>query len=67
MVMQQEENSLRELEALQKIVPFSPFREIKTRHLFDLNAYYLAETVSDFRKKGAKVRKSRQELRTPSW
>jgi len=42
MVMQQEENSLKELEALQKIVPFAPFREIKTLHPFDLNAYYSA-------------------------
>ena len=40
MMMQQEENSLKELEALQKIVPFAPFREIKALHPFDLNAYY---------------------------
>jgi AraC family transcriptional regulator len=42
MVMWQEENSLKELETLQKIVPFAPFREIKTLHPFDLNAYYSA-------------------------
>jgi AraC family transcriptional regulator len=42
MMMQQEENSLKELEALQKIVPFAPFREIKELHPFDLNAYYSA-------------------------
>jgi AraC family transcriptional regulator len=42
MMMQPEENSLKELEALQRIVPFAPFREIKTLHPFDLNAYYSA-------------------------
>ncbi len=42
MVMRQEENSLKELEALQKIVPFAPFAEIKTLHPFALNAYYSA-------------------------
>jgi AraC family transcriptional regulator len=42
MVMQPEENSLKELEALQKIVPFAPFREIKALHPFYLNAYYSA-------------------------
>jgi AraC family transcriptional regulator len=42
MMMQQEENSLKELEALQKIVAFAPFREIKALHPFDLNAYYSA-------------------------
>jgi AraC family transcriptional regulator len=42
MMMQQEENSLKELAALQKIVPFAPFREIKALHPFDLNGYYSA-------------------------
>ena len=42
MMMQQEQNSLKELEALQKIVPFGPFREIKALHPFDRNAYYSA-------------------------
>jgi AraC family transcriptional regulator len=42
MVMQPEENSLKELEALQKNVPFAPFREIKTLHPFNLNGYYAA-------------------------
>jgi AraC family transcriptional regulator len=42
MGMRQEENSLKELEALQKIVPFAPFAEIKTLHPFALNAYYSA-------------------------
>jgi AraC family transcriptional regulator len=42
MVMQQEENSLKELEALQRIVPFAPFREIKTLHPFNLNGYHSA-------------------------
>jgi hypothetical protein len=42
MVMGREENSLKELEALQKIVPFAPFAEIKTLHPFALNAYYSA-------------------------
>ena len=37
-VMRQEENSLKELETLQKIVPFAPFREIKALHPFDLKA-----------------------------
>jgi hypothetical protein len=40
--MQQEENSPEELEALQKVVPFAPFRDIKTLDPFDLNAYYSA-------------------------
>ena len=48
MMMQQEENSLKELEALQKIVPFAPFREIKTLHPFDLNAYYSALEEKSF-------------------
>ncbi|HEY0801690.1 MAG TPA: AraC family transcriptional regulator [Steroidobacteraceae bacterium] len=48
MVMQQEENSLKELEALQKIVPFAPFREIKMLHPFDLNAYYSALKEKSF-------------------
>jgi len=48
MVMQQEENSLKELEALQKIVRFAPFREIKTLHPFDLNAYYSALKAKSF-------------------
>jgi AraC family transcriptional regulator len=42
MVMQPEENSLKELEALQRIVPFAPFREIKALHPFDRNGYYSA-------------------------
>jgi AraC family transcriptional regulator len=41
-VMRQEENSRKELEALQRIVPFAPFREIKTFHPFNLNGYYSA-------------------------
>jgi AraC family transcriptional regulator len=41
-MMQQEENSPEELEALQKVVPFAPFRDIKTLDPFDLNAYYSA-------------------------
>jgi AraC family transcriptional regulator len=41
-VMRQEENSLKELAALQKIVPFAPFGEIKALYPFDLNTYYLA-------------------------
>jgi AraC family transcriptional regulator len=48
MMMQQEENSLKELEALQKIVPFAPFREIKALHPFDLNAYYSALEEKSF-------------------
>jgi AraC family transcriptional regulator len=47
-VTKQEENSLKELEALQKIVPFAPFREIKTLHPFDLNAYYSALEEKSF-------------------
>jgi AraC family transcriptional regulator len=39
---QQEENSLKELAALQKIVPFAPFGEIKALYPFDLNTYYSA-------------------------
>jgi AraC family transcriptional regulator len=42
MVIQPEENSLKELEALQRIVPFAPFREIKALHPFDRNGYYSA-------------------------
>src|SRR5258707_8770373 len=42
MVMRQEEISLKELEALQKIVPCAAFAEIKTLHPFALNAYYSA-------------------------
>jgi Helix-turn-helix domain len=42
MVIRQEGNSLKELEALQKIVPFGPFGEIKALHPFDLNTYYSA-------------------------
>jgi AraC family transcriptional regulator len=48
MVMRQEENSLKELETLQKIVPFAPFREIKALHPFDLNTYYSALTEKSF-------------------
>jgi AraC family transcriptional regulator len=48
MVMRQEENSLKELETLQKIVPFAPFREIKALHPFDLNSYYSALTEKSF-------------------
>src|SRR5580704_8157630 len=47
-MMQQEENSLKELEALQKIVPFAPFREIKTLHPFNLNAYCSALREKSF-------------------
>jgi AraC family transcriptional regulator len=48
MVMQPEENSLKELEALQRIVPFGPFREIKAWHPFDLNGYYAALKEKSF-------------------
>jgi AraC family transcriptional regulator len=48
MMMQPEENSRKELEALQKIVPFAPFREIKTLHPFDLNGYYSALREKSF-------------------
>ena len=48
MMMQPEENSRKELEALQKIVPFAPFREIKTLHPFDVNVYYSALREKSF-------------------
>jgi 3-hydroxymyristoyl/3-hydroxydecanoyl-(acyl carrier protein) dehydratase len=48
MVMRPEENSLKELETLQKIVSFAPFREIKALHPFDLNAYYSALAEKSF-------------------
>jgi AraC family transcriptional regulator len=48
MVIQQEENSRKELEALQRIVAFAPFREIKTLHPFNLNGYYSALEEKSF-------------------
>jgi hypothetical protein len=42
MMMRQEEDSLKELKALQKIVSFAPFGEIMILHPFYLNAYYSA-------------------------